>query len=75
MRVLVVEDDAELAKSLKALLEEDGHFVDLAGDGDQGETMARDGGYDVIVLDRMLPQKNGTIVVRNLRAAGCRRRC
>jgi two-component system, OmpR family, response regulator len=70
MRVLLVEDDAELAGNLRRALSEDGHAVDVAGDGVAGETMALDGAYDVIVLDRMLPKRNGVAVVENLRQAG-----
>jgi two-component system OmpR family response regulator len=70
MRVLLVEDDAELAGNLRRALSEDGHAVDVAGDGVAGETMARDGAYDVIVLDRMLPKRDGVAVVENLRQAG-----
>ena len=70
MRVLLVEDDHDLAHSLKRALEEDGHAVDVANDGVSGEEHARDGAYDVLVLDRMLPRKNGIAVVQHLRAAG-----
>jgi two-component system, OmpR family, response regulator len=70
MRVLLVEDDHDLAHSLKRALEEDGHAVDVANDGASGETYARDGAYDVLVLDRMLPKKNGIAIVQNLRAEG-----
>jgi two-component system OmpR family response regulator len=70
MRVLLVEDDAELAGNLSRALSEDGHAVDVAGDGVAGETMALDGAYDVIVLDRMLPKRDGVAVVENLRQAG-----
>ncbi len=70
MRVLVVEDDMEMAQTLRRALEEDGHVVDVAGDGDTGESLAREGGYDVVVLDRMLPKRNGLDVVRSLREAG-----
>jgi two-component system, OmpR family, response regulator len=70
MRVLLVEDDAELAGNLRRALREDGHAVDIAGDGVSGENMALDGAYDVIVLDRMLPKRNGVSVVENLRQAG-----
>lgn len=70
MHVLVVEDDHDLAHSLKRALEEDGHAVDVANDGAAGEAHARDGDYDVIVLDRMLPKKNGIAVVQQLRATG-----
>jgi two-component system, OmpR family, response regulator len=70
MRILLVEDDSELATNLKRALSEDGHVVDVAGDGVAGEGMAQDGAYDVIVLDRMLPKRNGVAVVENLRLAG-----
>jgi two-component system OmpR family response regulator len=70
MRVLVVEDDPDLSRSLRRALEEDGHNVDCAGDGASGEQMARETNYDVLVLDRMLPRKKGDEVVRDLREAG-----
>ncbi|HVY04230.1 MAG TPA: response regulator transcription factor [Caulobacterales bacterium] len=70
MRVLLVEDDQDLARSLKRALEEDGHAVDVSNDGASGEERARDGAYDVIVLDRMLPKKNGISIVQHLRATG-----
>jgi two-component system OmpR family response regulator len=70
MRVLLVEDDTELSGNLRRALNEDGHAVDVAGDGVAGESMALDGAYDVIVLDRMLPKRNGVAVVENLRQAG-----
>ncbi|MDX2274638.1 MAG: response regulator transcription factor [Hyphomonadaceae bacterium] len=70
MRVLVVEDDADMAQSLRASLVDDDHQVELASDGEAGEDMALNGAFDVIVLDRMLPKKQGTAVVRNLRDKG-----
>jgi two-component system OmpR family response regulator len=70
MRVLLVEDDQDLARSLKRALEEDGHAVYVSNDGASGEERARDGAYDVIVLDRMLPKKNGISIVQHLRATG-----
>jgi two-component system, OmpR family, response regulator len=70
MRVLLVEDDADMAESLRASLADDDHDVELAGDGELGENMALNGAFDVIVLDRMLPKKQGTIVVRSLRDQG-----
>jgi two-component system OmpR family response regulator len=70
MRVLVVEDDAEMAESLKSTLKSDDHEVEHADDGETGESMALNGGYDVIVLDRMLPKRLGVNVVRNLRDRG-----
>ena len=70
MRVLVVEDAGETALYMRRALEEAGHVVDLASDGPTGETMARGGAFDVLVFDRMLPQKDGLSVVADLRAAG-----
>lgn len=70
MRVLVVEDDIDLQRTLRRALEEDGHTVDVANDGLQGQTMAGDVSYDVLVLDRMLPHKEGQEIVRDLRLAG-----
>src|SRR5262249_47559177 len=70
MRVLVVEDDADMAESLKTSLVGDDHHVEWASDGETGENMALAGGYDVIVLDRMLPKKQGVSIVRELRSKG-----
>jgi two-component system OmpR family response regulator len=70
MRVLLVEDDAEMAQSLMDSLKGDNHEVETAGDGETGEEMAMNGEFDVIVLDRMLPKKLGVNVVRNLRDRG-----
>jgi two-component system, OmpR family, response regulator len=70
MRVLVVEDDTDMAESLKASLTADSHEVDVANDGETGETMALNGAYDVIVLDRMLPKKQGVSIVKDLRGKG-----
>lgn len=70
MRVLLVEDDVDMAASLKASLTADEHDVEIAGDGELGESMALNGGYDVIVLDRMLPKKLGTSVIKDLRGQG-----
>jgi two-component system OmpR family response regulator len=70
MRVLLVEDDADMAETLRASLAADDHDVDHAGDGETGENMALNGAYDVIVLDRMLPKKQGISIVRELRDKG-----
>ena len=70
MRVLLVEDDADMAESLRASLADDDHQVELASDGEAGEEMALAGAFDVIVLDRMLPKKQGVSVVRDLRGKG-----
>jgi two-component system, OmpR family, response regulator len=70
MRVLIVEDAGETALYMRRALEEAGHVVDLAADGMTGEVMARGGAFDVLVFDRMLPQKDGLSVVADLRLAG-----
>ena len=70
MKVLVVEDDLKIAAAVRRGLEGEGYTVELAVDGDQGWWMASEGAYDVIVLDLMLPKRNGFVVCRDLRAAG-----
>jgi DNA-binding response OmpR family regulator len=70
MRILVVEDNRRLNSSLKKSLEEDGYAVDTAFDGDEGENYALSAPYDVILLDVMLPQKDGFQLCRDLRQQG-----
>ena len=70
MRILVVEDNRRLNKSLKTSLEEDGYAVDVAYDGDEGEAFALAAPYDLILLDVMLPQKDGFSLCRDLRQQG-----
>ena len=72
MRILIVEDNRSLNQSLVRSLEEDGHGVDSAFDGDEGEYLAEVTEYDAIVLDIMLPKKNGVAVCRDLRRKGVR---
>src|SRR6266567_142890 len=67
MRVLVIEDDQRLARALRRVLEEERYVVDEAHDGVDGEDLAREGEYDFIVLDVMLPGRDGITVCRNLR--------
>ncbi len=70
MKVLVVEDEKKVARFLKLGLEAEDHQVDNAYDGEAGERMALSGQYDVIVLDIMLPKKNGIEVLRSIRSSG-----
>jgi DNA-binding response OmpR family regulator len=70
MRILVVEDNRRLNTSLKTSLEEDGYAVDVAFDGDEGEAYALAAPYDLILLDVMLPKKNGFDLCRDLRQKG-----
>ena len=72
VRILIVEDDVRLADVLRRGLAESGHIVDLERDGDSGEAAAQGSAYDAIVLDVMLPQKDGFAVARALRAGGVR---
>jgi len=69
-RVLVIEDDHDLARAVADLLVDDGFDVDQRHDGESGYLAARDGAYDVIVLDIMLPKRNGFSVCLDLRNAG-----
>jgi two-component system OmpR family response regulator len=72
MKLLVVEDDRETGAYLKRGLSEAGHTVDLAESGREGLFLAAGEAYDVVVLDRMLPQTDGMTVLRTLRASGVR---
>lgn len=69
-RVLVIEDDRDLARAVSDLLEDDGFDVEQRHDGESGFAAGLEGGYDVIVLDLMLPKRNGFSVCQDLRAAG-----
>jgi two-component system, OmpR family, response regulator len=70
MRVLVIEDEVRMARLLKRALEEEGHAVDVAGDGPDGLWMATENTYAAIVLDVMLPGFDGFELCRRLRQAG-----
>jgi two-component system, OmpR family, response regulator len=72
MKLLVVEDDRETASYLAKGLGESGYTVDRAGDGREGLFLASSGGYDAIVLDRMLPGIDGLSMLSALRAAEIR---
>lgn len=67
MRILLVEDNKHLSDSLRITLEDDGYVVDTAFDGADGQEMGMMSGYDVIILDIMLPGKNGFDVCHELR--------
>jgi two-component system response regulator MprA len=71
MRLLVVEDDQRLAHQLKKGIEERGHACSLAFDGPTGLESARQGPFDALVLDVMLPGIDGFTLVRRKRDAGC----
>ena len=69
MRILVVEDERTVASALRRGLQAEGYDVDVADNGVDGLWMALEGSYDLVVLDIMLPGKNGYQVCRELRAA------
>ena len=70
MRILVVEDQRKLARLLHRGLREESYAVDVATDGEEGAFRAMSDVYDLILLDVMLPRKDGFQVLRELRAAG-----
>ena len=70
MKVLVVEDNKRLGFFLKRALDEEGYVVDLVADGTSALRQAQTIGYDVILLDWMLPDTDGVTVCRTLRARG-----
>jgi two-component system OmpR family response regulator len=67
MRVLLVEDEADLRAALMRALREDGYAVDGAADGEEGLYKAENSEYDAVVLDVMLPRRDGWEVLRRLR--------
>jgi two-component system, OmpR family, response regulator len=67
MRLLIIEDDREAAAYLVKAFRETGHVADSAFDGLDGYALAREGGYDVLIVDRMLPKLDGLSLIRSLR--------
>jgi heavy metal response regulator len=70
MKILVVEDEKKVASFIKRGLEEEGFNVDLAHDGEEGLFMAETNPYNLILMDLMLPKKDGLTVLRELRDKG-----
>lgn len=70
MRVLIIEDDAETAAFLVKALKESGHTPDHAADGDSGFALAETQVHDVLIVDRMLPKRDGLSIISQLRADG-----
>jgi DNA-binding response OmpR family regulator len=70
VRILLVEDERSAARMIAKGLREHGHAVDVVGDGEIALQRARAGVYDLIILDRLLPSKDGLTVCRELRAGG-----
>jgi DNA-binding response OmpR family regulator len=70
MKILLIEDDVKLASLVQRGLTNAGHAVDAEYDGEAGENAVASGRYEVVVLDVMLPKKNGLAVLRDLRSKG-----
>ena len=70
MRLLVVEDDREAANYLRKAFREAGHICEVAGDGEQGLALALDEEFDVFVIDRMLPKRDGLSLISEIRKRG-----
>lgn len=69
MRLLLIEDDTRLLRLVKQVLEEEGHTVDTASDGDTGMELALRGTYDIAVIDWMLPGRDGPAICSAVRKA------
>ncbi len=74
MRILVIEDERKVARFIERGLKEERFAVDVAADGEEGLFRAQSNDYDLIVLDVLMPKKDGFQVLRELRAAKCRAR-
>jgi len=70
MRILIVEDDLEAADAMERGLAEGGHSCQRAADGEAGLAQARGGGFDVLIVDRMMPRMDGVTLVETLRREG-----
>ena len=70
MKILLIEDDREAASYLIQALDEAGHVTHHAADGETGYAMAAGMDYDVLIVDRMLPRRDGLSIVESLRAEG-----
>ncbi len=75
MRILFAEDDHDLARAVKALLEHSGYSVDTVDNGRDALDYAREGAYDGLILDWMLPGLDGIAVLEGLRRAGVSTPC
>lgn len=70
VKVLLVEDDPSVSRFIVTELEAAGHDCDTRADGDSGTSAARSGTYDVLIVDRMLPGRDGLTLIEELRQAG-----
>lgn len=70
MQLLLIEDEQRLSEALAYILKKKGYSVDIATDGDTGLDMATTGIYDILILDRMLPRRNGLSLLKDFRLLG-----
>ena len=70
MRILIIEDDTDFREILKASLEGESFVVDTAENGVSGSYSARVNHYNLIIMDYLLPDKNGNLVCKEIRSAG-----
>lgn len=70
MLLLLVEDERRLSEALSHILEKQGYAVDVAADGETGLDMAATGVYDLLILDRMLPRRDGLSLLKEFRRLG-----
>ncbi|MGH6909055.1 MAG: response regulator transcription factor, partial [Phenylobacterium sp.] len=70
MRILIVEDDLEAAEAMDRGLSEAGNACTRAADGEEGLAAARDGEFDVMIVDRMMPKMDGVTLIETIRREG-----
>ena len=70
MRILIIEDDKEISEFLKISLEAESFIVDIFNDGERGSFVARTEEYDLIILDHILPKKDGFQICQEIRQNG-----
>ena len=70
MRLLLIEDDADLSRALKKRLEQEAYDCDICENGADANYYLKTGGYHAVILDRLLPEKDGLTILREMRARG-----
>ncbi|MBA4311676.1 MAG: DNA-binding response regulator [Chlorobiaceae bacterium] len=68
MKILIIEDEKKVAKFIRQGLEEEHYTVDVANDGENGSKLAQSGYYDLLILDILLPKKDGITILKEIRA-------
>ena len=73
-RILIIDDDRELCEALMIFFKDEGNFAECTQDSVKGETLIRDGNYDIILLDYKMPSLGGIDILKNLKADNIRKR-